>query len=441
MTGTAKSTQSAYATGDMMIDALLYGTAWSGGTITYAFPELASDYSYTAESSNGFAPISQSQREEAMFALDTSYGNTANDGFSVEGFTNLNIVAGSSSSATIRFAQSLEANPTAYAYLPGTYRQAGDVWFGTNYNYTAPTAGNYAWHTLLHELGHALGLKHGHETGGNGALPSNYDSLEYSIMTYRTFVGDDTASYNYEQWGAPQTFMMSDIAALQEMYGADYETNSGRTVYSWSPDTGVTMVNGVAAISPGANRIFATIWDGGGKDVYDLRAYTTGVEIDLQPGHESTFNSGQLARLGSGQYAHGNIFNALLYHNDRHSLIENAFGGDGSDIITGNFGKNRLKGNAGEDILDGLAGKDFLVGGADADQFVFGDGYGKDRIKDFQHGVDRIDLSATDLTSFDDVLAISSQHRSNVFITVDAGDILILKNIHLSDLDQFDFLF
>lgn len=67
------------------------------------------------------------------------------------------------------------------------------------------------------------------------------------------------ASYSYEQFGAPQTFMMGDIAALQEMYGADFTTNSGNTVYKWTPGSGATFVNGAVGISPGANRSFATI--------------------------------------------------------------------------------------------------------------------------------------------------------------------------------------
>src|SRR3546814_1081480 len=69
--------------------------------------------------------------------------------------------------------------------------------------------------------------------------------------------------------------MMDDIRALQHMYGADFTTNNGNTVYSWYPLNGQTLVDGAVAISPGGNRIFATIWDGGGVDTYDLSAYST----------------------------------------------------------------------------------------------------------------------------------------------------------------------
>ncbi|RVI95570.1 protease [Sinorhizobium medicae] len=317
--------------------------------------------------------------------MEQSFGSAANDGFSVEGFTNAVIKQGSNATATIRFAQS-HLPETAYAYLPARYAEGGDIWFGTAYAGSAddlrkPVAGNYAWHTLLHELGHSLGLKHGHEAEVYGASPAQYDSIEYSIMTYRGHIGADIEGmYYYEQFGAPQTFMMSDIAALQHMYGADFTTNSGNTVYKWTPGSGVTFVNGAAGISPGANRIFATIWDGGGSDTYDLSAYSTALKIDLRPGKASTFSIDQLAWLGGGPnygFAAGNIFNALQYRGDTRSLIENVKGGAAGDVITGNQAANVLWGNGGRDILNGVTGNDTLYGGSGSDKLYGGRGHDK----------------------------------------------------------------
>ncbi|AWI61245.1 M10 family metallopeptidase [Sinorhizobium fredii] len=383
MSGTGKTVKTLNTTGNTLIDGVLSGYAWTG-TITYAFPTSRSSYSYSGEKDNGFAAVSQAQINAALFAMEQSFGSAANDGFSVEGFTNANFTSGSASSATVRFAQSNEPD-TAWAYLPGGYAQAGDIWFGTAYAGTVadnrkPAAGNYAWHTLLHELGHALGLKHGHEVeGAFEALPSQYDSIEYSIMTYRGYVGG--YGYAYEQYGAPQTFMMADIAALQEMYGADFTTNSGNTVYKWTPNSGATLVNGAVGIAPGANRIFATVWDGGGNDTFDLTAYTTALKIDLRPGMASTFSIDQLAWLGGGSnngFAAGNIFNALLYHGDTRSLIENVNGGSDADAITGNQAANTLLGYAGNDVLNGDSGNDALYGGIGRDKIRGGNG--NDRI-------------------------------------------------------------
>ncbi|ABC89538.1 probable metallopeptidase protein [Rhizobium etli CFN 42] len=296
MTDLITPTKTVDVTRDQKVDGLFSGTAWDG-TITYAFPTTSSSYADGAElyyeKYYSFSPISSQQQSLALYFMEQSYGSAANDGFSVEGFTNANFEAGSANTATVRFAQTSDPLlDTAGAYFPATDGRGGDIWFGTGYagteaDYRFPRFGNYAGQTLAHELGHALGLKHAHE--GGTVVPSAYDSLEYTIMTYHTFIGDDESGAKYEQNGAPQTFMMLDIAALQEMYGADYTTNSGDTVYRWNPNQGITYVNGVAAITPAANRVFATIWDGGGTDTYDLSAYTTALKIDLHAGGYSVF--------------------------------------------------------------------------------------------------------------------------------------------------------
>ncbi|TAT77163.1 hypothetical protein ELI56_02515 [Rhizobium ruizarguesonis] len=389
MTNLITSTKDVSSTGDEKVDGLFSGTAWDG-TITYAFPTTSSSYADDGgdlyyEKYYSFSPISSQQQSLALYFMEQSYGSAANDGFSVEGFTNANFEAGSANTATVRFAQTSDPFlETAGAYLPAADERGGDIWFGTGYagtedDYRFPRFGNYAGQTLAHELGHALGLKHAHEAGDvNGiVVPSAYDSLEYTIMTYHTFIGDDERGAKYEHDGAPQTFMMLDIAALQEMYGADYTTNSGDTVYKWNPNQGITYVNGVAAITPAANRIFATIWDGGGIDTYDLSAYTTALKIDLRAGGYSVFSQGQLADLGGGPnngYARGNIFNALLYHDNVASLIENVKAGSGNDTIVGNEADNTLWGNAGNDTLTGDSGNDTLDGGTGIDKMSGGVG-------------------------------------------------------------------
>ncbi|NKL41122.1 hypothetical protein GFL57_08820 [Rhizobium leguminosarum bv. viciae] len=385
MTDLITPTKNVSSTGDQKVDGLFSGTAWDG-TITYAFPTTSSSYADDGadlyyEKYYSFTPISSQQQSLALYFMEQSYGSAANDGFSVEGFTNANFEAGSANTATVRFAQTSDPYlETAGAYFPAAGERGGDIWFGTGYagtedDYRFPRFGNYAGQTLAHELGHALGLKHAHE--GGTVVPSAYDSLEYTIMTYHTFIGDDERGAKYEHDGAPQTFMMLDIAALQEMYGADYATNSGDTVYKWNPNQGITYVNGVAAITPAANRIFATIWDGGGIDTYDLTAYTTALKIDLRAGGYSVFSQGQLADLGGGPnngYARGNIFNALLYHDNTASLIENVKAGSGNDTITGNEADNTLWGNAGNDSLTGDSGNDTLDGGTGIDKMSGGVG-------------------------------------------------------------------
>ena len=76
-------------------------------------------------------------------------------------------------------------------------------------------------------------------------------------------------------------------------------------------------------------------------------------------------------------------------------------GGAGNDSLVGGAGNDTLIGGAGNDTLIGGAGKDVLTGGAGKDIFVFTtetdstpDKAGRDVIKDFKSGEDKIDLSA-----------------------------------------------
>jgi serralysin len=164
--------------------------------------------------------------------------------------------------------------------------------------------------------------------------------------------------------------MMNDIAALQAMYGANFSTQSGDTVYAWSPTTGGLSLNGVLQGTPAGNRVFMTVWDGGGKDTYDFSAYATALKVNLNPGSSSLLSSTQTASLGYGHFAQGNVYNAYQYANDPRSLIENAIGGSGADSLLGNAAANLLEGRAGADTLSGGAGIDTLAGGSGDDLYI-----------------------------------------------------------------------
>jgi serralysin len=430
--------------GKNIIDGVLSGSKWSGDTLHYAFPDKASDYSYAGEKSHHFGVADKNIQLAARYILDQSYGGKANDGFSVEGFTRLNIAEGSDTKSELRYADSTSANPTAYAYYPDRTSRGGDVWFGNNYDYGDAKAGNYAFVTVIHETGHALGLKHPHDVEGSfGQLARKYDSVEYSVMSYRSYTNaSTTAGYMNEEWGYPQSYMMVDIAALQHMYGADYRTNGGNTVYKWTPGSGSTYVNGEVAIKPGANKIFATIWDGGGTDTYDLRAYKSHVTIDLRPGEESRFSSAQRAQLDftdPSKVAKGNIYNALLHDGDWRSLIENAKGGSGADYILGNQAANHLWGNQGNDKIAGGQNNDLLSGGSGADVFVFEKGWDRDRIQDFDSS-DRIDVSDFIFKSYTALKSHFDQVKSGVVIDFGSDDVLVVADVKIADLDRGAFI-
>jgi Ca2+-binding RTX toxin-like protein len=424
------------------INGILNGTAWNTTAITYSFPTSGSYYGSaygSGEPFRSFQAASAQQQAVARYAFSL-----------ISQYTNLTFVETTESAsvhATIRLANS-SAPATSWAYYPANWAEAGDVWLGQAASLNPIKAG-YDFDTILHEIGHAVGLKHGMtDDGVHGVLPDSHNSTSWSIMTYLSYLGEQQPYYYTNAAGSgPQTYMADDIAALQYIYGANFNTNSGSTTYSWDTNTGQMFINGVGQGASSANKVYETIWDGNGADTYDLSNYATAVNIDLRPGQWSTFSTGQLADLDvlhpGAHMAPGNILNADLYYGDTRSLIENAKGGGGSDVLTGNAGANALDGGGGNDTLIGLGGADTLTGGGGADTFVFAPGQaGNAVITDFSIGQgDKLDLTAfTTIHSLGSLLAHATLSGSDILITFDSGSVT-LSNVAAASLTRGQFLF
>ena len=344
-------------TGDPYVDGVLSGIKWAVNSFTFSFPIDPTFYgsSYgSGEPSSNFKAFTAVQQTAVQSVLQM-YSAVANVTFT-------QVTETSTVHGDLRYAES-DLPSTAWAYYPSTSDVGGDAWFNNSTHwYDSPAKGNYAFLTMIHETGHTMGLKHPHEASGSfGTMPVDKDSLEYSVMSYHSYVGSPLTGYTNGSGSYPQTLMMYDIAGLQTLYGANYTTNAGDTVYKWDPATGQMSINGIGQGAPIADKIFMTVWDGGGNDTYDFSNYTTSVTVNLQPGSWTTTSSAQLADLGSGHIAVGNIANALLHNNNPASLIENAVGSSGADSITGNAANNQLTGGGGNDILDGVSGTDTAV--------------------------------------------------------------------------------
>ena len=340
-------------TGNSSIDTLLSPYKWQSATLSYGFPTAGSTwngYEPGTQPFQGFAALTDAQKTAVRSALQ-EWASVAD--------LNITPVQGAAIDADLRF--SVSSTPaTAEAYMPSPGDpKSGDAWFGTSLAGRDWTPGSYAYSTVVHEVGHTLGLKHPHDEMGGGARPASEDSVELSIMSYRSYPGASIDSGLSLREGHYATGpMLDDIAAIQALYGANYGTSAEDTIYTYTPDMPT---------------IFDTVWDGGGIDGYDLSGYTTAVAVDLRPGQWSTFSASQLAVLDptTDTRAQGNIANAHLHENDARAHIENATGGSGNDTITGNDVSNSLIGNAGNDVLTGAAGNDVLAG-EDGDDTLYG---------------------------------------------------------------------
>jgi serralysin len=213
--------------------------------------------------------------------------------------------------------------------------------------------------TLLHEIGHQLGLSH----------PGDYDSLKDQDITYQSFaayVQDDyqysvMSYFNETNTGAsyidragheltPETPQIDDIAAVQRLYGANLNTRADDTVYGFNSNADRELFH---LTSQSQEAVF-TVWDAGGNDTFNFSGYGTNQIIDLRAEHFSSVGT-----LTQNVAIAANV------------LIENAVGGFGNDLITGNEANNTLRGGAGNDTLDAGPGNDMLDGEAGDDTAAF----------------------------------------------------------------------
>jgi len=156
---------------------------------------------------------------------------------------------------------------------------------------------------------------------------------------------------------------------------------------------------------------------GGGSDQVDYDSdMTAGVKVNLATGK-------------GGGAAAGHTYVS----------IENVTGSEFNDQIIGNRLANRL---------DGYVGNDLLRGGGGKDVFVFVDSWGKDTIADFRDKQNKIeldfDVNGVDINGFSDLSGLIKQKGGDVvidFTAIYAGDMLVLKNMHVSDLSAADFIF
>jgi len=244
----------------------------------------------------------------------------------------------------------------------------GDVWLNSNDTGDSYDVGTNDFSTLLHEIGHVLGLKHPFEPT---VIPDPYETTRYTLMSYTeagrvvTFGGGGLSITSQSVAVATATPMVLDIAAVQAIYGADPTTNAGDTVYSFNE----------------TDAFLQAIYDAGGTDTLDLSAISRPNIIDLEPGAYSSVAQFSIEAQGDfwkpsyNAGLHGFIDTALAQPGTYtwtdnvgiafSTTIENVIGGTGNDTILGNGADNLFSMHlGGVDTLSGLGGNDGFYFGA-----------------------------------------------------------------------------
>ncbi|WP_339532165.1 serralysin family metalloprotease [Pseudomonas mucidolens] len=352
--------------------------------LTYTFLTSASSATMNKHGISGFSQFSNLQKGQAVLAMQ-SWADVANVTFTERAY-------GGDAHMTFGNYSGGQDGAAAFAYLPGTDEQYnmsgldGSSWYLTNRSYTAnvnPGLNNYGRQTLTHEIGHTLGLAHPGDYNAGTGNPSYYDAdygqdtRGYSVMSYWS---ESNTNQNFTKGGVEAYAsgpLIDDIAAIQKLYGANYNTRAGDTTYGFNSNTGRDFLSAHS----NADKLVFSVWDGGGNDTLDFSGFTQNQKINL--------NEASLSDVG------GLVGNVSIAQG---VTVENAFGGAGNDLLIGNAAANTLKGGAGNDLIYGGGGADKLWGGAGADTFVFGASSDSkpgaaDQILDFISGSDKIDLT------------------------------------------------
>lgn len=173
--------------------------------------------------------------------------------------------------------------------------------------------------------------------------------------------------------------------------------------------------------------------DGGeGIDRVSYGSATTAVKVDLS---DPSINTGDA--FGDVYISIENLMGSNNNDNLRGNEGANAiYGASGNDVIYGRAGDDTVTGDDGNDTLYGQAGNDQLYGGSGSDVFVFGAGYARDRIADFEDDVDIILLTGTGISTVGAAMAHARQSGSDVIFDFGGDDVLTVTNTLLGQLSN-----
>ena len=203
----------------------------------------------------------------------------------------INFQSTSDSNASIRFG---DRNSGAYAwssYSNGNINYA-NINVNSGWHGSLSGFGNYTFQTILHEIGHVLGL--GHQGDYNGWASYNThakyanDSWQSTMMSYFDQSRNTSITATKAYLSSP---MAVDWIALDDLYGPQgYGVSnafSGDTIYGFNTNISSSTSAIFAELKDWINTTAFTIIDGSGTDAIDFGGFNNHQTIDLRPSEKS----------------------------------------------------------------------------------------------------------------------------------------------------------
>ncbi len=315
-------------------------------------------------------------------------------------------------------------------FAPFVAPESGNIAFSSTENWSASSFLAVA----LHEIGHSIGLDHENDVAAvMNSVADKTSLLADDIFGAQIIYGPQ----DFAPWVYNMLTGQKDLKILVKIENLTVNGTDGKEIIKGGSG-GETFKGKGGNDTLRGNGGSDTLLGGGGNDV--LLGGNGNDNLRGGGGDDRMLGAGGVDALSGGKgrdiLKGGGRGDRLAGNDDNDKLL----GQGGADDLSGGSGKDLLIGGAGGDRLEGGTGNDKLKGRGGDDIFEYVVGGDVDRIRDFEDGSDRIDLSDFGFPGAFQALSFASQVGDDVVFLFGGGDKLFVDDTLVNALGSADLI-